>query len=559
MEIDHDALLKAFLVECDELFSLMEEELVGLEQHPEQPERLQTIFRAAHTLKGNATYVELPAFVEFAHGVEDLLERLRTESLAVSPELVSLLLSAVDAMRELRGQVPGGQVALTSHQRGLMGAMAGWVRKACADGEPAAGAKVSSLAPAPEPPGRKPLAEEERARNLRVSRDKLDRMLDLLGELSIAQGKMAAMLEGERGRSREELLEANSTGERLLHELQGLVMAVRMVPLGPTFRQYVRTVRDLATAQDKQVELVLEGEDVEMDTAVVDNVRDPLLHMIRNAIDHGIESPAVRRARGKPELAQLKLRASHDSGSILIEVIDDGAGLDKARLIERARELGLRREPEALPEEELFSLIFAPGFSTARAVTRVSGRGVGMDVVRRNVEALRGKVTVQSREGQGVTVTLRLPLTFAIIDGFVVGVGSETYVVPLESVHACVELPASARGQTGERVGLLNLRGEPIPFLRLRHLFSHGVEAPPRESLVIVQHPRGKVGLVVDSLHGMRQTVIKPLGTLFRELPCISGASILGNGRIALILDVTALLHEVSSQPPGSESPAASA
>ncbi|QRK12803.1 chemotaxis protein CheA [Archangium violaceum] len=545
MEIDHDALLKAFLVECDELFALMEEQLVGLEQQPD-PERLRTIFRAAHTLKGNATCVALPSFAEFAHVVEDLLERLRTGELGVSHELVSLLLSAVDAMRELRERVPGGQVMLTAHQRGLMALMTRWARKELVAGGEVVDARDSSTSPLPEQPGRKPLAEEERARNLRVGINKLDRMVDLIGELSIAQGGVTAMLEGDRWRSREELLEANRAGERLLRELQELVMKVRMVPLGPTFRQYVRTVRDLASAQGKQVELVFEGEDVEMDTTVVDNVRDPLLHMIRNAIDHGIETPAVRRARGKPELAQLKLRASHDSGSIRIEVIDDGAGLDKARIIERARALGLSREPEALPDEELFALIFEPGFSTAQEITPTSGRGVGMDVVRRNVEALRGKVTVQSREGQGVTVSLRLPLTFAIIDGFLVGVGSETYVVPLDAVHECVELPESTHERAGERDGVLNLRGEPIPFLRLRHLFSHDTVAPPRESMVIVQYQQGKVGLVVDTLHGESQTVIKPLGMLFKDLPCISGASILGNGRIALILDDAALLREAT-------------
>ncbi|WP_257457959.1 chemotaxis protein CheA [Archangium lipolyticum] len=537
MEIDYDALLNAFLVECDELLSLMEEQLIGLEQEPEQPERLQTIFRAAHTLKGNATCVELPAFAEFAHGVEDLLERLRTGALAVSHEVVSLLLAAVDAMRELRGQVPGSQLVLTPHHRGLMEVMAGAVDAKA----------VSPTSPPPEPPGRKPLAEEERARSLRVGINKLDRMMDLLGELSIAQEGVAALVEGNR--PKEELREAARAGERLLRELQELVMKVRMVPLGPMFRQYVRTVRDLAVSRDKQVELVFEGEDVEMDTAVVDNVRDPLLHMIRNAIDHGIETPAMRRARGKPEVAHIKLRAAHDSGGILIEVIDDGAGLDKTRIIERARALGLAREPENLPEEELFSLIFTPGFSTAREVTSMSGRGVGMDVVRRNVEALRGKVSVQSREGHGVTFTLRLPLTFAIIEGFLVGVGPDTYVVPLDAVQECIELPASARGRPQDREGVLNLRGEPLPFLRLRHLFSHEVEAPTRESMVIVQHPQGRVGLVVDTLHGEGQTVIKPLGSMFKDLPCISGASILGNGRIALILDVTALLREATRRP----------
>ncbi|OJH35256.1 chemotaxis protein CheA [Cystobacter ferrugineus] len=543
MDIDRDELLKVFILECDEVFALMEEQLVGLEQQPD-PERLRTIFRAAHTLKGNATCVELPAFVEFTHELEDLLERLHTGELAVSHELVSLLLSAVDAMRELRGQLAMGQVELTAQHRAVMALMTRWARKELTAPAPAASATETPPPPPSEPPGRKPLAEEERARNLRVGINKLDRMVDLIGELSIAQGKLTAMLEGDR--PREQLVEASRDGERLLRELQELVMNVRMVPLGPTFRQFVRTARDLAASRGKLVELVFEGEDVEMDTALVENVRDPLLHMIRNAIDHGIETPDIRRVRGKPELSQLKLRAAHDAGGILLEVIDDGAGLNKERIIERARELGLAREPESLPEAELFSFIFEPGFSTARELTATSGRGVGMDVVRHNVEALRGKVSVQSREGHGVTISLRLPLTFAIIDGFLVGVGEETYVVPLEAVHECIELPESARARTGERDGVLNLRGEPIPYLRLRHLFSPDTQAPARESMVIVQHPQGKVGLVVDTLHGERQTVIKPLGTLFRELPCISGASILGNGRIALILDDAALLREAT-------------
>ncbi|HEX8535888.1 MAG TPA: Hpt domain-containing protein, partial [Cystobacter sp.] len=396
MDIDRDELLKVFVLECDEVFTLMEEQLVGLEQQPD-PERLRTIFRAAHTLKGNATCVELPAFVEFTHELEDLLERLHTGELSVSHELVSLLLSAVDAMRELRGQLAGGQATLTDQHRTVMELMTRWARKEFTAVEPAASARQAAPPPPSEPPGRKPLAEEERARNLRVGINKLDRMVDLIGELSISQGKLTAMLEGDGLRSREQLIEASRDGERLLRELQELVMNVRMVPLGPTFRQYVRTVRDLAASRGKHVELVFEGEDVEMDTALVENVRDPLLHMIRNAIDHGIETPDIRRARGKPELAQLKLRAAHDSGGILLEVIDDGAGLDKERIIERARALGLAREPEALTEGELFSFIFEPGFSTARELTATSGRGVGMDVVRRNVEALRGKVTIQSR------------------------------------------------------------------------------------------------------------------------------------------------------------------
>jgi two-component system chemotaxis sensor kinase CheA len=324
--------------------------------------------------------------------------------------------------------------------------------------------------------------------------------------------------------------------------LQELVMKVRMVPLGRTFQPFARSVRDLAQATGKQVRLELAGEDVEVDTTLAELVRDPLTHLVRNALDHGLETPEARQAQGKSPTGTLALRAFHEAGSVVVQVSDDGAGLDRARVAARARAHGLLGPDEALEEAALLRLIFEPGFSTAERVTELSGRGVGLDVVRRNVEVLRGSLSVESTPGQGTTFTLRLPLTLSIIEGFSVGVGAETYVLPLEHVLECVELPADER--PASRTGVLNLRGGPLPFLRLREHFGLGGERPPRESVVVLRHGAGRAGLAVDLLLGQGQTVIKPLGQLCQGLPGLSGSTLLGDGRVALILDVPALLEQ---------------
>ena len=323
-------------------------------------------------------------------------------------------------------------------------------------------------------------------------------------------------------------------------------MKARMVPVGPFFRQYGRIVRDLAHAHGKAVHLDIEGDDVEVDTRVVERLRDPLTHMIRNTIDHGIESPELRAALGKAAEGCLTLRAAHEGGLIVIEVRDDGAGFNRRRIAERARAMGLAAAPELLPDAELLALVFAPGFSTAETVTDLSGRGVGMDVVRRNVAALRGVIDVASVEGQGSTLTVRLPLTLAIIDGFGVGVGEETYILPLDSVLECLALPRDHHdGGTG---GVINLRGQPLPYLRLRDRFGVAGERPAREHVVVVQHGGGRAGIAVDALYGESQAVIKSLGTMLDRLSGVSGSTILGDGRVALILDTPALLREAINQ-----------
>jgi two-component system chemotaxis sensor kinase CheA len=377
-------------------------------------------------------------------------------------------------------------------------------------------------------------------RTIRVGVDRLDDLLNLTGEIAIARGRLTQILAARRGDS--EALETHREIDRLHAQLQELIMKARLVPIGPTFRQYIRTVRDLTAAHGKSAHLVIEGEDVEVDTMVVERIRDPLTHLVRNAIDHGIEPPDVREARGKEPSGRISLRARYEASSILVQVSDDGAGFCRERIVERAIAAGLIQASEQLDDERVYRLIFEAGLSTAEAVTDLSGRGVGMDVVRRNVEAVRGTIAVESRSGEGVTFTLRLPLTVAVIEGFSVGVGKETYVLPLESVVECVDLERDAALPSRDS-GVLNLRGEALPYLRLRRLFKMGGR-PDREKVIVVQHEAKRAGIAVDALYGESQAVIKPLGRPFQRIPGITGATILGSGKVALILDVPSILRE---------------
>ncbi len=546
MNIDHEAILHTFLDESEEELSKMEEALVALETQPDDEETLQTIFRVAHTIKGNAASLGFPRVASFAHTVEDTLQRLRDRTLPVTGGLITLLLRTVDALRQMVPDAVAGNEEIQPAHEKLLKLLVGTGTSAAEEEKEKPVVEQALSERRQRSWGRRKediQAWKERGRTLRVDMEKLDRILNLTGEIAIARGRLRQMLEERVGRAGEEVLEAHLEAERLYLELQELVMKARMVPVGPTFRQYVRTVRDMAATTGKSVRIHIEGEDVEVDTRVIEHLRDPLTHMVRNAVDHGIELPHVRQARGKDPCGRVTLRAHHEAGSIVIQVADDGTGLDRERIVERARSQGIVAEPEKLADSEIYQLVFEPGFSTAETVTDLSGRGVGMDVVRRNVEALRGSVGIDSRPGLGTTITVRLPLTLAIIEGFGVGVGDETYVIPLEAVLECVELPAEEQRQSNGR-GVIYLRGRALPYLRLRRLFALGGLAPPRENIVVVQYGGGQAGIAVDVLYGASQTVIKPLGELFQGLPGIAGSTILGNGRVALILDVPSLLRE---------------
>ena len=383
-------------------------------------------------------------------------------------------------------------------------------------------------------------------RFIRVQADRLDMVINLLGELVIA-GAGASML--ARQTRQRPLIEANTQIGRLIEEIRNGTLKLRMVPIGETFSRFRRVVRDTASELGKDVALEIVGGETELDKSMVERIADPLMHLVRNGLDHGLETPDERLAAGKPAQGRLVLSACHESGSVLIRIRDDGRGISRHKVLQRAWDRGIVEPGVTPPDEDILKLIFEPGFSTAEKVTNLSGRGVGMDVVRRNIEALRGTVTVYSDEGQGSTIEIRLPLTLAIIDGFLVGVGSSKFIFPLEAVveviesrHAAVQL--DARGRT-----CVELRGRVLPIVDLRALYALESTPPARVSVVVIQSGGRQYGVIVDALLGQHQTVIKPLSRMFRSLRGISGSSILGSGEVALIFDVVSLSQLAAEQP----------
>ncbi|GEC97504.1 chemotaxis protein CheA [Zoogloea ramigera] len=377
------------------------------------------------------------------------------------------------------------------------------------------------------------------AKLIRVPADKLDHLINLVGELVIA-GAATSLLAHTRRDG--ELIEASSLLTRLVEEIRDASLQLRTVQIGETFNRFHRLVRDACKDLGKDVQLVINGGETELDKSIVEKIGDPLMHLVRNSLDHGIEAPAVREAAGKDPQGTLFLNAFHDAGNIVIEVSDDGAGLNRNKILAKAIERGLVDAEAHLSDREVFDLIFAPGLSTAEQVTNLSGRGVGMDVVRRNLQALRGTINVDSQPGQGTRLTLRLPLTLAIIDGFLVVSGNRAYVIPLDAVVECIERPDSEHERN-----YFNLRGQVLPAVCLREIFSLPGERPARESVVVVQYAGQRAGIVVDRLAGELQAVIKPLGAIFRHLQGIGGSTILGSGEVALILDISALI-KISGQ-----------
>ena len=393
-------------------------------------------------------------------------------------------------------------------------------------------------------PQRSAPASEAKPRDgnyVRVNADKLDELINLVGELVIASAGSSLLA---RSCNNDPLQEATSTVSALVEEILDGALHLRMIPIGDTFNRFRRVVRDISQELGKDIELSISGADTELDKTVVEKIGDPLMHLLRNAMDHGIESAEARQAAGKPTKGHLSLNAYHDSGSIVIEIADDGAGLNRERILQKAQERGLVASGAVLTDQEIYNLIFEAGFSTAEAVTNLSGRGVGMDVVKRNITLLRGTVDLDSRPGEGTVVRIRLPLTLAIINGFLVGIDQSTYVIPLDMVQECIELDERQR-QSSRDDGYLDLRGEVLPLVDLREHFSHEGPAARRQNVVVVRYAEHKAGLVVDDLLGEFQTVIKPLGKLFGALRGISGSTILGSGAVALILDVPALLNQL--------------
>lgn len=390
--------------------------------------------------------------------------------------------------------------------------------------------------------------QQERARKtesnqfFRVRSEKVDSLIDMVGELLVLTS--TAQVQAAKG-SNPELSETVDYLKSLVDGMRGSAMSLRMVAVGETFDRFRRVVRDTAKSLGKSVQLHVSGSETELDKVVVEKIADPLMHLVRNAMDHGIESPQDRSRIGKPVEGNVSISARHSSGSIVIAVSDDGRGIDPERVLAKARERGLVKDADDLSHEQILNLVFEPGFSTAEQVSDISGRGVGMDVVRRNIEALHGSVSIQSVLGQGSCITISLPLTMAIIDGFLVRCGQNHFVLPMEHVEECIDLERTA---VNERAGVIMHRGHPLPVLNLSHLLGVPAGREVRKSAVVVRGASGIAGLQVDRLLGEQQAVIKPLGPLFERLEFVAGSSVLGSGDIALILDVPAVLREAGTQ-----------
>ncbi len=374
---------------------------------------------------------------------------------------------------------------------------------------------------------------------VRVPAERLDELMNRVGELVITQSRLTQIAASSTDQAVRAVTEEI---ERLVLELRDTTMGIRMMPIGSLFGRFRRVVHDLSHDLGKQVELVTEGAETELDKTMIEQLNDPLVHLIRNCIDHGIEDPAGRQSAGKPQAGQIKLSARHAGTEVLITITDDGRGFDRERIRARAIERGLIQPDAVLTDNELFQLLFQPGFSTAEQVTSVSGRGVGMDVVKRTIEGLRGKIDLASTAASGTEITLRLPLTTAIIDGLMVRVGQGRYVMPLSAVEECVELSPEEDARTRSH-SFLNIRSELVPFLRLRELFETKVPPDPYQKIVIVSSGGMKVGLAVDQVIGEHQTVIKSLTKLHSGIEMFSGATILGDGAVALILDIPHLVE----------------
>jgi len=386
-------------------------------------------------------------------------------------------------------------------------------------------------------------ASAEQGSSLRVAASKLDYLVDLVGELVIVQAQITQL----SGQLQHPMLTPLSEQlERLSSELRDSTLGIRMLPIGTTFSKFRRLVRDLSAELGKEIDLVTHGAETELDKTVIERLNDPLVHLLRNSIDHGIEMPQGRLLAGKPVKGVIVLSAEHSGNEVHIRISDDGAGLDVAAIRAKAVERGLIPAVAELPLKDIYALILEPGFSTAKAVTNVSGRGVGMDVVKRTISELRGHIDIQTERGRGTTILVKLPLTLAIIEGLQIRVGEEYYVIPLALVEECVELMRRQLAETKERI--INLRGEIVPFIRLRNWFEVPGEAPHIEQIVIVGVQGVRVGIVVDQVIGEHQTVIKSLGRVYRNVEGISGATIKGDGTMALILDVPRLVQLAIAQ-----------
>ncbi len=563
-----DEITELFCADSQELLQEVEQGVLVLERNPADAPSIDVVFRVFHTFKGNAGVLKLGVLQRLTHELESVLDAARRGTLVLGREAIDLILAGADVLRryvaealaQLAGHDRGRSIPLpipeliTRVQRLLHDRAPEPAAPAppavAAPAEPAVAAPAA-VATAPAATAASPAAPATSATpaaapgSVRVDTQKLDGLIDLVGELVVAQSMVVQNPELS-GLGSAELSRCLGQLRGITSDLQRTAMSLRMVPIGGTFRRMARLVRDLGVELGKEIDLRLEGEETELDRTLVEELADPLVHMIRNSADHGIEPPAARVSAGKPAAGTITLRAFHQGGFIVIKIEDDGRGLSAERIRAKAVERGLVQPDEPLERGEILDLIFRPGFSTAEQITGLSGRGVGMDVVRRGIEGIRGKVEVASVEGRGTTFTLSVPLTLAIIEGLIVGVGNQRYIVPTLSVRESFRfMPAAVKTIQG-RGEMVEVRGRLTPILRLGpHLGIAGSAAPaaaPEGIVVVVESGQDCRCLLVDDLLGKQEVVIKSLGDMFRGRTAFAGAAILGDGRVGLILDVNALV-----------------
>ncbi|MEP6998947.1 MAG: chemotaxis protein CheA [bacterium] len=557
-EGDHE-LISEFIMECSEYLESAEAALLHLEIAPGDLEAINTVFRAFHTVKGTSGFLGLHDIANFAHEAESVFSRVRDHEIEFAGGIPDLALGALDLIKALLAEVeiglsgqpmtrPSNYDAVLQRMASVAGSVAPAEPVLVAPSSPEiiAAARLAIVQDEMPQDDASVLREPRSAASelsIRVSTDRLDRLIDMVGELVIAH-TMIAQDEHVLAPGQHELAAKTNHAGKMVRELHDLSLSMRMVPLKPTFQKMTRLVRDVAQGLGKQVVFATEGDETEIDRNMVDALSDPLVHMVRNAIDHGIETPDARAAAGKPRQGTIRLSAKHAGGSVVVQLRDDGKGLDRDRIIAKAMERGLIESAAKMSEAEIFSLIFAPGFSTAEKVTDLSGRGVGMDVVRRNIETLRGRIEIESTRGEGTLFTVRLPLTLAVSDGMLIRVGKERYILPTTSIFKSFRPDREELSTIAGRGEMVRLHDQIMPMFRLHRIFNvpGAVLDPCHALVVVVASGEQRVALLVDELIGQQQIVAKSLGDNLGKIEGVSGAAILGDGRIGLILDIAELL-----------------
>ncbi len=578
---DMKEIVDSFIVETNEIFEKLDNELLEIEKRPEDKDLINSIFRAVHTVKGTSGFLSFDQMSTLAHRFEDVLNKLRRGELSFQSPMLDVMLEAFDLMKMLLKQVVDRdimEIDLTATIGKLESISAGTApthRKAGKRKENVQAAQAATSAgddhPVPSatenPDGEQAEAphhetalqsSSQTARpdkltdtTIRVEVARLDHLMNLVGELVLGRNRLSQIVsQGKEDNGHEDfsrqLAETGAQIDFITTELQTAVMKTRMVQIGRVFNRFPRLVRDIAKEFSKEIDLVIKGEETELDKSIIEEISDPLVHLIRNAADHGIEAPDVRVSSGKPPLGTIHLSAGHEGNHIIIEIRDDGAGMDPEKLKQKAIEKGLitAEESHEMKTEDVYGLIFIPGFSTAQKVSNVSGRGVGMDVVKTNITKLNGMITVESEVGKGTKFTLKLPLTLAIIQGLLVGVGEETFAIPLSSVLEVVHTSQPEVSTVNGRQ-VIRLRETVLPLVSIGDVLDlpSGTAGTASFYTVVVGVANRKFGIIVDRLVGQKEVVIKPLGAYLRNIPGIAGSTILGDGRVIMILDAGELLR----------------